>query len=62
MVGRSPSGGTAAALVILLTGFSRDDLQRRAASIGAVRALLEPWLPEAVLREVRRTLKRLPQA
>lgn len=48
--------------VILLTGFSMDDLQRQAAAAGAVRALLKPCLPDEMLREVRRTLRHLPLA
>lgn len=48
--------------VILLTGFSPEDLQRQAAEAGVARALLKPCLPDMMLREVRRTLKRLSQA
>ncbi|HVL66478.1 MAG TPA: response regulator [Vicinamibacterales bacterium] len=55
------SPATAAIHVILLTGFSGNDLQRKAAEAGVARALLKPCLPDAMLREVRRTLRR-PQA
>ena len=48
--------------VILLTGYSQDNLHRHAAAAGVARALLKPCLPDVMLREVRRTLKRLPQA
>lgn len=50
---------TANIQVILLTGYSHEDLQRHAAAAGAARALLKPCLPDAMLREVRRALKRL---
>lgn len=49
---------TAGIQVILLTGFGMDDLQRQAAAAGITRALLKPCLPDEMLREVRRTLKR----
>jgi two-component system cell cycle response regulator DivK len=51
---------TAGIQVILLTGYSHDDLQRQAAAAGVVRALLKPCLPDAMLREVWRALRRLP--
>jgi CheY-like chemotaxis protein len=51
---------TAGIQVILLTGYSHDDLQRQAAAAGVVRALLKPCLPDAMLREVRRALQRPP--
>lgn len=51
---------TSATQVILLTGFSLADLQRHAAEAGIVRALLKPCLPDVMLREVRRALKRPP--
>lgn len=53
---------TAAIHVILLTGFSPEDLQGRAAAAGVERALLKPCLPQVMLREVGRALRRLPQA
>ena len=52
---------TAPIRVILLTGHSPDDLQRQATAAGISRALLKPCLPDEMLRQVRRTLKR-PQA
>ena len=53
---------TAGIQVILLTGYRHDRLQRNAAAAGVVRALLKPCLPDVMLREVRRTLNRLPRA
>jgi CheY-like chemotaxis protein len=53
---------TAAIRVILLTGFSPEDLQGRAAAAGVDRALLKPCLPQVMLREVGRALKRLSEA
>ena len=53
---------TAGIRVILLTGFGSDDFQQRAADAGVIRALLKPCLPDAMLREVRRALRTLPQA
>lgn len=53
---------TAGIQVILVTGFILQDLQRKAAEAGVTRALLKPCLPDTMLREVRRTLKRLPAA
>jgi two-component system cell cycle response regulator DivK len=53
---------TAGIQVILLTGYSHDDLQQQAVAAGVARALLKPCLPDVMLREVRRTLKGLPQA
>lgn len=53
---------TARVQVILLTGYSQENLQRRAAAAGVARALHKPCLPDVMLREIRRTLKRLPQA
>lgn len=51
---------TADIRVILLTGAAIEDLQRKAAEAGALRALLKPCLPDVMLREVRRALRRLP--
>ena len=53
---------TAGIQVILLTGYSVQDLGRRAAAAGVARALLKPCLPQAMLREVRRALKHAPTA
>ena len=53
---------TAGIHVILLTGYSPDDLLAKAAAAGVERALLKPCLPQVMLREVGRALKRLPQA
>lgn len=47
--------------VILLTGFSPDDLQSKAAAAGVDRALLKPCLPQVMLREVDRAIRRIPQ-
>ena len=49
---------TSGVRIILVTGYNSDDLQRRAAEAGVERALLKPCLPQAMLREVRRTLAR----
>jgi hypothetical protein len=43
-----------------MTGFDLEGFQRQAAEAGICRALLEPCLPDAMLREVRRALQRLP--
>ena len=51
---------TAGIHVILLTGYSRESLQQTAAAAGVARALLKPCLPDAMLREVWRVLRRLP--
>jgi len=48
--------------VIMLTGYSVDDFQTRASSVGIARALLKPILPQAMLREVRRALRQHPAA
>jgi two-component system cell cycle response regulator DivK len=53
---------TAGKRAILLTGFGLNDFEQRAADAGASRALLKPCLPDVMLREVRRALKRLPEA
>ena len=49
---------TAAIRILLVTGYATPDLQRRAASAGVERVLLKPALPQAVMREVSRTLAR----
>lgn len=48
---------TAGIRVILLTGASIEDFQRKAADAGVLRALLKPCLPDVMLREVRRALR-----
>ena len=48
--------------VILLTGYSIDDFQARASSVGIARALLKPILPQVMRREVRRALRSVPAA
>ena len=53
---------TAAIRVILITGYGVDNFQRKAAAAGVLRALVKPCLPDAMLREVHRALKGLPQA
>jgi len=52
---------TAGIHVILLTGYSPEDLQGKAAAAGVERALLKPCLPQVMLREVGRALRRMPQ-
>lgn len=47
---------TAGIHVILLTGFSPDDLAKKAAAAGVERALLKPCLPQVMLREVARAV------
>jgi len=49
---------TAAIRILLVTGYSTPDLARRAVSAGVDRVLLKPALPQAVMREVSRTLAR----
>lgn len=49
---------TAAVRILMVTGYSTPDLQRRAAAAGIDRVLLKPCLPQAVMREVSRTLAR----
>ena len=53
---------TANIRVILLTGASVEDLQRKCTEAGVLRALLKPCLPDVMLREVRRVLRGLTQA
>lgn len=53
---------TAGVRIILMTGFDLDGFQRRAAEAGICRAVLKPCLPDAMLREVRRALRRLPSS
>jgi two-component system cell cycle response regulator DivK len=49
---------TSGVRVIVLTGYSGENFERRASSAGVERALLKPCLPQAMLREVRRALRR----
>jgi two-component system phosphate regulon response regulator PhoB len=44
--------------IVMVTGYATPDLERRAARIGIDRVLLKPALPQAVMREVSRTLAR----
>ena len=48
--------------ILMITGYATPDLERRAAAAGVERVLLKPCLPQAVLREVARTLSRASQA
>ena len=49
---------TAGIWILMVTGYATPDLERRAASIGVDRVLFKPALPQAVMREVSRTLAR----
>lgn len=49
---------TAGIHILLVTGYATPDLDRRAAAAGVARVLLKPALPQAVMREVSRTLAR----
>jgi CheY-like chemotaxis protein len=49
---------TAGIRIVMVTGYASPDLERRAASVGVERVLLKPALPQAVMREVSRTLAR----
>jgi CheY-like chemotaxis protein len=53
---------TASIRVILLTGATIQDFQRKAAEAGVLRALLKPCLPDVMLREVRRALRGMHEA
>jgi two-component system cell cycle response regulator DivK len=53
---------TAGIHLLLVTGYSFDGLDRKAADAGIERALIKPCLPQAMLREVRRALARPPTA
>jgi two-component system, cell cycle response regulator DivK len=48
---------TAAIRVILLTGYGIANFREKAVAVGVARALLKPCLPDAMLREVHRTLQ-----
>ncbi len=49
---------TAAIRILMVTGYANADLERQAAAAGIDRVLLKPCLPQAVMREVSRTLAR----
>jgi CheY-like chemotaxis protein len=49
---------TAGIRILMVTGYATPDLERRAASVGVDRVLLKPALPQAVMREVSRSLTR----
>lgn len=49
---------TAGIRIVMVTGYSTPDLERHAAGAGIDRVLLKPCLPQAVMREVSRTLTR----
>lgn len=49
---------TAGIRILMVTGYSTPDLERRAFEAGIERVLLKPCLPQAVMREVARSLAR----
>jgi two-component system, cell cycle response regulator DivK len=49
---------TAGIRILMVTGYSTPDLERRAAAAGIDRVLLKPCLPQTVMREVSRSLTR----
>jgi CheY-like chemotaxis protein len=51
---------TAAMRIVMVTGYASAELERQAAAAGIDRVLLKPCLPQAVMREVSRTLARAP--
>jgi CheY-like chemotaxis protein len=51
---------TAAIRILMVTGYATPELERAAAAVGIERVLLKPALPQAVMREVSRTLARPP--
>ncbi|HET7694825.1 MAG TPA: response regulator [Vicinamibacterales bacterium] len=51
-------GRTAGIRILMVTGYANPDLQKRAAAAGVDRVLLKPCLPQAVMREVSRSLAR----
>ena len=53
-------GRTAAIRILMVTGYATPEVERQAAAIGVDRVLLKPCLPQAVMREVARTLARRP--
>lgn len=52
---------TAGIRILMVTGYSAPDLERRALDAGIERVLLKPCLPQEVMREVARSLARAPQ-
>ncbi len=53
---------TASVRILMITGYATPDLERRAAAAGIDRILLKPCLPQAVMREVSRSLARPAQS
>lgn len=53
---------TAAIRILMVTGYANAELERQAVHAGIDRVLLKPCLPQAVMREVSRTLARRPPA
>lgn len=51
---------TAGIRILMVTGYATADLQKQAVAAGVERVLLKPCLPQAVMREVSRTLGRPP--
>lgn len=51
-------GRTAAIRILMVTGYANAELERQAVAAGVDRVLLKPCLPQAVMREVSRTLAR----
>jgi CheY-like chemotaxis protein len=49
---------TADIRILMVTGYASPDLQKQATAAGIDRVLLKPCLPQAVMREVSRTLAR----
>jgi two-component system, cell cycle response regulator DivK len=49
---------TSAIRILMVTGYANPDLVRQAMAAGIDRVLLKPCLPQAVMREVSRTLAR----
>jgi len=50
---------TAGIRILMVTGYANPDLERHAAAAGIEKVFLKPCLPQTVMREVSRTLKRL---
>ena len=53
-------GRTSSIRILMITGYVNPELQKQAASAGIDRVLLKPCLPQAVMREVSRSLSRRP--
>jgi two-component system, cell cycle response regulator DivK len=51
-------GRTAAVRILMVTGYANPVLERQAVAAGVDKVLLKPCLPQAVMREVARTLSR----